>query len=141
LPSDSDYATLPTDNCKCGVQRVLFYGEGSSSMPSPVQVIKFEKRVLAQEQSAQCASHVTPILHSPALLHPFSGEGSNSISLPVKQIQATQSNIAFYDEGEWEVIAEYATNHQQAMDAHDIVDDIYRHQNALALHGNAARLR
>ncbi len=26
-----------------------------------------------------------------------------------------------------EVIAEYATNHQQAMDEHDMVDDIYRH--------------
>jgi hypothetical protein len=25
------------------------------------------------------------------------------------------------------MIAEYATNHQQAMDEHDIVDDIYRH--------------
>ncbi len=31
------------------------------------------------------------------------------------------------DEDEWEIIAEYATNHQQAMDAYDIVDDIYRH--------------
>ncbi len=75
-------------------------------MPSPVKVIKFEKRGLAQEQSAQCTSHVTPILHRPALLYPFSGEGSNSIPLPVKQIQAPQSNIAYYDEGEWEVIAE-----------------------------------
>ncbi len=28
---------------------------------------------------------------------------------------------------EREVIAEYATNHQQAIDAHEIVDDIYRH--------------
>jgi hypothetical protein len=26
-----------------------------------------------------------------------------------------------------EVIAQYATNHQQAMDAYEIVDDIYRH--------------
>ncbi len=31
------------------------------------------------------------------------------------------------DDDEWKVIAEYATNHQQAMDAHEIVDDIYRH--------------
>ncbi len=31
----------------------------------------------------------------------------------------------------WEVIAEYDTNHQQAMDAHDIVDDTYRHAENL----------
>jgi hypothetical protein len=60
--------------------------------------------------------------------YPFCGEGSNSIPSPVKQSQAPQSkHIADDDENEWEVIAEYATNHQQAMDAHDIIDDIYRH--------------
>ncbi len=31
------------------------------------------------------------------------------------------------DEDEWAVIAGYGTNHQQAMDAYEIVDDIYRH--------------
>jgi hypothetical protein len=31
------------------------------------------------------------------------------------------------EDDEWKVIAEYATNHQQAMDAHEIVDDIYIH--------------
>ncbi len=45
-----------------------------------------------------------------------------------KQNQALQSkHIANDDDDEWEVIAEYATNHQRAMDVHDIVDDIYRH--------------
>ncbi len=58
-------------------------------------------------------SHVTPILHLPALLYPFNGEVSNSIPSPVKQIQAQQSkHIANDDEDEWEVIAEYTTNHQ-----------------------------
>ncbi len=62
----------------------------------------------------------------------MSGEGSNSIPSPVKQIQAPQSRcIANDDEDEWEVIAEYPKNHQQAMDAHDIVDDIYRHAEIL----------
>jgi hypothetical protein len=50
--------------------------------------------------------------------------------LPVKRIQAQQSQL-ISDEDEWEVIAEYATNHQQAMDAHEIVDDIYRHAEKL----------
>ncbi len=51
-----------------------------------------------------------------------------SIPSPVKRIQAPQSkHIADDDEDEWEVIAEYAATHQQAMDVHDIVDDIYRH--------------
>jgi hypothetical protein len=40
-------------------------------------------------------------------------------------------HIANDNVDEWEVIAEYATNHQQAMDAHDIVDDIYRHAEYL----------
>ena len=46
----------------------------------------------------------------------------------MKRIRAPQSqHISDDDEDEWEVIAEYANNHQQAMDAHDIVDGIYRH--------------
>jgi hypothetical protein len=66
--------------------------------------------------------------YRPALRCPFSGEGSYSIPWPVKRIQAPQSKrIADDDEDEWEVIAEYTTNHQQAMDAHDIVYDIYRY--------------
>jgi hypothetical protein len=78
--------------------------------------------------SSQCASHVMPILHRPALRYLFSSEGSNSIPSPVKQIQAQQSkHVAYDDEDEWEVIAEYATNHQQAIVVHEIVDDIYRH--------------
>ncbi len=46
---------------------------------------------------------------------------------PVKRIQALQSQLISDDE--WNVIAdsEYATNHEQAMDAHEIVDEIYRH--------------
>jgi hypothetical protein len=44
------------------------------------------------------------------------------------QFQTQQAkNIADDDEGEWELIAEYATNHQQAIDAHEIVEHIYRH--------------
>ena len=105
LPSVSDYATPPTDRRRCGAERVRFSGEGSSSIPSPVKKIKLQKRRLAQEQSAQCASHVTPILHRPALLYPLSGDDSNSIPLPVKPIQAPQSKHIAYDvEDEWEVI-------------------------------------
>ncbi len=68
LPSDSDYVKLPTARRKCGAKRIPFSGEGlsgegSSSIPSPVKEIKFQKRGRAQEQSAQCAPHVTPILH------------------------------------------------------------------------------
>ena len=35
---------------------------------------------------------------------------------------------SYLNDGEdaWEVISEYATNHRQAMDAHEIVDDIYK---------------
>ncbi len=92
LPSDSDYATPPNDDWhKCWPESVPFSGEGSSSVPSLVQEIKFEKRGRAQEQTFQCVSHVTLILHCPALRNPFSGEGSNSIPSPVTQIQATQS--------------------------------------------------
>ncbi len=98
LPSVSDYATPPTDRRRCGAERVRFSGEGSSSIPSPVKTIKFQKRGLAQEQSAQCASHVTPILHSPAIRYPFSGEGSNSIPSAVKQNQAPQSKHIAYDD-------------------------------------------
>jgi hypothetical protein len=110
--------------------RLIGASEGSGSTPSPVKEIKFQKRGRApsQDQSALSAAHVTPILLHPALRYPFSGEGSNSIPSPVKRIQALQSkHIADEDEDEWELIAEYATNHQQAMDAHGIVDDIYRH--------------
>ncbi len=129
LPSDHDpdYITPPTDRRKCGAEHISFtsIGEGSSSVPSPVQKIKFEKRGRAQQQSALCVAHVTAIGYFPALRYPFSGKGSNSIPSPVKQIQAPQSeHIA--DDDEWEVIAEFATHHQ-AMDAHEIVDDIYRH--------------
>jgi hypothetical protein len=113
---------------KCGVERVSFSGEDSSSVPSSVKEIKFEKRGRAQEQSALCSAHVTAIGYRPALRYSISGEGSNSIPLPVKRIQAPQSrHIANDDDDEWEVIAEYATNHQQAKDAHDIVDNIHRH--------------
>ncbi len=90
MPSDWDNDTPPTDRCKCGAERVLFSSEGSSSVPSPVKEIKFEKLGLAQEQNAQCESHVTAIGY-PALRYPFSGEGSNSIPMPVKRIQAPQS--------------------------------------------------
>ncbi len=122
----------PTGGRKCWAERDPFIGEGSISAPSPVQEIIFERRKRAQERRAQCASHVTLILNRPALQCPFSSEGSKSIPSPVKRIQAPQSkHIADDDEDEWEVIAEYATNHQQAMDAHDIVDDIYRHAEKL----------
>ncbi len=70
--------------------------------------------------------------YCPALRYPFGGVGSNSIPSPVKRIQTPQSQlISDDDEDEWEVIAEYATNHQQAMDAHEIIDDIYRHAKIL----------
>jgi hypothetical protein len=105
LRSDSDYDTPPTDRRKCGAERSPFSDEGSSAVPSPVKEINFEKRGQAQEQSALCAAHVTPILHRPALLYPLSGDDSNSIPLPVKRIQAPQSkHIADDDEDEWEVI-------------------------------------
>ncbi len=91
LPSDSVDATPPTDRRKCGAECVSFSGEGLISAPSPVKEKKNSKR--AEEQSAKCVSHVTPILHRPALRYPFSGEGSNSTPLHVKQleIQAPQS--------------------------------------------------
>ncbi len=42
----------------------------------------------------------------------------------MKLIQAQQLLLISYDDKDaWEDIAEYATNHQQAMDAHDIVDE------------------
>jgi hypothetical protein len=126
LPSDSDNVTPPTDRSKCAAERVSFSGEGLSSVPSPVKELKFEKRGRAQQQSALCASHVTTIGCCSALRYPFSGEGSNSIpsGSPVKRIWAPQSQHIAEDEWELEVIAEYATNHQQAMDAHAIVDNI-----------------
>jgi hypothetical protein len=115
-------------------ERVPFSGEGSSYVPSPVKEIKFEKRGQAQEQSALSAAHVTPIRYCPALRYPLSGEGTNSIPSPVKRIQALQSkHIADDEEDELEVIAEFATKHQQAMDAHDIVDDTYRHAKNLCM--------
>jgi hypothetical protein len=127
LPSDPNYITPPTDRRKCGAERVSFSGEGSISVPqaSPVKHIKFEKQGRAQEQSALCASHLTGISYRPALRYPT----SNSIPSPVKRIQAPQSQVISDDDDyyEWKVIAEYATNHEQAMDAHQIVDDIYRH--------------
>jgi hypothetical protein len=78
-----------------------------------------------QEQSTLCSAHVTGIGYRPALRYPT----SYSIPLPVKRIQAQQSQVISYDDEdyEWKVIAEYATNRQQAMDAHEIVDDIYRY--------------
>ncbi len=80
------------------------------------------------EQSTLCSAHVTAIGYRPALRYP----SSNSIPLPVKRIQAPQSQVISDDEDdEWEVITEYATNHQQAMDAHEIVDDICRHAENL----------
>jgi hypothetical protein len=113
LPSDPDYITPPTDRCKCGAERVLFSGEGSISVPSPVMQINFEKQGLAQEHSTLCASHLTGIAYRPALRYPT----SNSIPLPVKQIQASQSQVISDDDDdyEWKVIAEYATNHEQGM--------------------------
>ncbi len=88
LPSDTDHVTLPTDRRKCGAERVSF--EGSSTVPSPVKEIIFEKRGQAQEQSTLCAAHVTPIGYCPALQYPFSSEGSKSIPSPVKRNQAPQ---------------------------------------------------
>ncbi len=134
LPSNPNYITPPTDRRKCGAERVSFSGEGSICVPSPVKEKKFEKQGRAQEQSALCAAHVTAIGYSPALQYPFGGVSSNSIPSPVKRIQALQSQLISDDEeDEWEVIAEYAqaTNHQQAMDAHEIADDIYRHAEIL----------
>jgi hypothetical protein len=132
LPSDPNYIILQTDRRKCGAERVSFSGEGSISVPSPVKEIKFEKQGRIQEQSTLCAAHVTAIGYHPALQYPFAsgGVGYHSIPSPVKLlvIQAPQyKHIANYDEDEWEVIAEYATNNQQAIDAYEIVDDIYRH--------------
>ncbi len=91
LPSDSDNVTQPTDRRKCGAERTSFSGEGSSSVPSPVKEIKFDEKLgQAQEQSTQCAAHVTAIRYRPALQYLFSGEGSNYIPSPVKRIQARQ---------------------------------------------------
>jgi hypothetical protein len=67
LPNDSDYITPLTDRRKCGAELVSFSGEGSSSIPSPVKEIKFEKQELAQEQSALCAAHITAIGYRHAL--------------------------------------------------------------------------
>jgi hypothetical protein len=66
---------------KCGAERVLFGGEGSSSVPSPVKEIKLETQGLAQEQSTLCAAHVTAIIgYRPALRYPFSGVGLNPLA-------------------------------------------------------------
>ncbi len=103
-------------------------GEGSISVPSPVKEIIFEKQGRAKEQSSLCTAHVTAIRSRRSLRYPFGGVSSNSIPSPVERIQAPQLHlISDDDDNEWEVIAEYATNHQQAMDAYDIVGDIYRH--------------
>ena len=67
MPSDPDYITPPTDRRKCGAECVSFNVEGSSSLPSPVKEIKFEKRGQAQEQSTLCAAHVTAIGYRPAI--------------------------------------------------------------------------
>jgi hypothetical protein len=97
-----------TDRRKCGaaglrVFHLVVKVSTRSSTPSPVKEIKFEKLGQAQEQSNQCTSHVTPIVHHPALRYPFSGEGLNSIPSPVKPVQAKQSkHIADDDEDEWE---------------------------------------
>jgi hypothetical protein len=125
LPSDPDYITPQTDRRKCGAERVSFSGEGSSSVPSPVKQIKFKTQGQAQEQSVLCAAHITGIAYRPALRYPT----SNSNPSPVKRIQAPQSQVISDDDDdyEWKVIAEYAINHEQAMDAHEIFDDIYRH--------------
>ncbi len=88
MPSDPDYVTRQTDRRMCGSARVPLSGEGSSSVPSPVKEIKFEKKGRTQEQSSLCAAHVMAIGYRPALRYPFSGEGSNSIPSPVKRIQA-----------------------------------------------------
>jgi hypothetical protein len=107
LLSDSDYVTLPTDRRKCGPERISFSGEGSNSVTSPVT------EIISMEWSALCAAHVKAIRYRPALRYPFSGEGSNSIPSPAKPIQAPQPQvISNDDQDEWEVIAEYATNHQ-----------------------------
>jgi hypothetical protein len=133
LPSDPDYITPPTDGRKCGAERVSFSGEGSSSLPSPVKQIEFEMQTRAQEQSVLCAAHITGIAYRPALRYPT----SNSIPSPVKRIQAPQSQVISDDDDdyEWKVIAEYATNNEQAMDAYEIVDDIYRHAENF-MHGS-----
>ncbi len=97
-------------------------------MPLPVKEIEFEKQGQAQKQSTLCAAHVTAIGYCPALRYP----SSNSTPSPVKRIQAPQSEvISDDDEHEWEVIAEYATNHQQAMHAHEIVDEFTDTQKIL----------
>ncbi len=131
MPSDLDYIKQPTDRRKCGAERASFGGEGSISVPSPVMQINFEKQGRAQEQSALCASHLTGITYRPALRYPT----SNAIPSPVKRIQAPQSQVVSDDDDdyEWKVIAEYAANHEQAMDAHEIVDDIYRHAEILCM--------
>jgi hypothetical protein len=81
FPSNSDHVTLPTDRRKCGAESVALSGEGSSSTPSPVKEIIFEKRGQYQEQSALCSAHVTAIGCRPAPRYPLSGEGSKFISL------------------------------------------------------------
>jgi hypothetical protein len=118
-------------------ERVSFSDEGSISVPSPVKEIKFEKQGRAQEQSTLCAAHVMATGYRPALRYPFGGIFSNSILSPVKRIQALQSQVISDDDddNEWKVIAEYASNHQQAMGVHEIVDGIYSHAENF-MHGS-----
>jgi hypothetical protein len=66
---DSDYVISPTVRRKCGAERAPFSVEGSSTVPSQVRKIKFERRGRAQERGAQkqCASHLVPIFHRTGL--------------------------------------------------------------------------
>ncbi len=96
---------LPT-GARAGLsERVPFSGEGLSTVSSPVTGKKKEKwrrprRV--QEQSSHCSSHVTLILHNPALRYPM------YIASPVEKIEAPRSKeIVDGDEDEWEFLAEY----------------------------------
>jgi hypothetical protein len=86
LSGDSDYA-IAANYRKCWAVRAPFSGEGSNSTPSPFKQIKFERLGRAQEQSAQCASHVTVtlMLHRPSLRYTL------SIPSPVKKIKAQLS--------------------------------------------------
>ncbi len=78
MPSDSDYATPPTDRRMCGGERVPFSGEVSSSVPSPVKELKFEKqgglrsRALSAlpteaERSVRVQCNAYPPLHWPPI--------------------------------------------------------------------------
>ncbi len=97
LPSDSDYFIPPTKRRKYGAEQVPISGEGSSQYL--LRLIRLKSRVRNGLRSRALRNKARwPILHRIGLRYPFSGEGSNSIPPPVKNVQAPHSILNYEDE-------------------------------------------